>query len=457
MSLKCVCSIGNKLLEIIIVRRQIMLTATNYIQVSSLKKGMRISCIIGRYYIPNAYIQVENENLYICQNIIEGSYCNCTHGYKYSFMLSRRRLLTGWYNDEIKDIKVLPYKLNLDKCNICGSEKKATSIICSKCIKAYFTTKCSKCGRITRNYNNRMGGKSYYCYTCYNSLPKCSLCNCVTTPRYKFNNGKLACPECKYDVDEVSYGYFREFAKMKYEKKEENFIGFELELGINSVIYSQYRYLRCNNYMVIKKVGGFFLRIIEKLGLKFKLFASEDCSLVSGIEFQSIPCTYNYLIKKFHLKKLFKHLSKYFKSEDTCGLHFHLSKKTLTAQDIIKIYYFIYNNWRFLVHLSRRTRFNYCRRIDIRVVDKRKDIFPYDTHYSAIRVLNNTVEIRLFKAPNNYEEFMVALQFVNLLRIFVQNNSKTSFIYNDRWDDFKQLAKVYGYKYLLDEINRKGL
>lgn len=427
-------------------------TIKKKIPLVTLRKGMKITCYINKTFIKEGIIQKHRDSYFICQNVIDGSFCPERYGKKCSWIIGEN-METAENTYGISNFREI--KSSYIICSYCGEElniKRLKIGYCRKCfIKNYLFT-CPICKQVRKKRDKKVGlNSTIICEECYNKIPKCSLCGCKTNGRVKFSNGELACAICKRKEYLIQQGYFYTFARKKGEEKEKNFIGFELELeckrkGIN---FNEVTGTKGRE----ENFGSLMLGIIEKLGLKFKLFCTNDGSLNEGIEFQSIPCTYNYLKYNFHLKKLFKHIYKYFYSHYTCGLHFHMSRETLNDVDIIKMFMFLDKNWDLLWDLSRREEEEYTKRICCSKHDIHTNYFPSDK-YNALHPTKHTVEFRLFQAPNNYEEFMVGLQFTVLLRIFVQSNSK-SFFYKSRFPDFIALAKKYNFHYLLNEIHER--
>jgi len=337
-------------------------------------------------------------------------------------------------------------KLAKKFCIGCGKYQKAKDLklgVCRGCRLHNLTYKCTCCGKNRRKSKIDAYVSESLCPHCTSKLPRCHMCGRLAKDnKIKFNTGERACVKCKASEYHFKYGRYVNFYKMAYEKKQDNFIGFELELEARGDL----RVIR-NGYNKSDYLVRPILRIVEYLGLKFHIGATTDGSLSDGIEFQSNPCTYDYLRKNFKLKKLLSHIYKYMRSTYTCGLHFHLSRKTIPNQDITKMMLFMAINWEWILPLSGRERTKYCSPVPREQINVLKDTFP-EEKYQAVHPCKETVEIRIFQAPKDYETFVGYLQFVELLRIFVRLNSKTFFLKN-RVNEFKQFAKERGFNYLL--------
>lgn len=405
-------------------------------EVKQLKVGMKISCFIQGYIISQGVVTKNvTGQLYICQDIIQGSETSEKGGYTKSWCVGEG-LSSSLQHTSVTGIRV---KKDVSLvCILCGEKIKILGL-CSKCIRKHFTYTC-KCGRLrcVQKRDNVTG----LCGVCISKLPLCRICGKRSRKNLKFNTGEPACPKCKDKEYILKYGYFNTFAKMKYEKDIKDYIGFELELECKKDI----RVTRLSNWRKNRTIVGFISRLIESIGLKFHLYCSTDGSLIDGIEFQAIPCTYNYIIKKFRLKRLFSHLFKYFYSNKNCGLHFHMSRETISDLEIVKMMYFLNENNDWAWNLSRREKMDYCQSIPVSCIHLKPLAFPKSKTY-VLFPSKKTVELRLFQAPTNFTQFMEALQFTELLRIYVKKYSLAS-CKKHELKTFKEEAKKMGFDYL---------
>lgn len=66
-------------------------------------EGTPISCYIGEIFVEDAKIHYENDEIYICQNVVEGSHCNKELGYNFSWNVVRKSNIN--YNTWQKGLK----------------------------------------------------------------------------------------------------------------------------------------------------------------------------------------------------------------------------------------------------------------------------------------------------------------------------------------------------------------
>ena len=64
------------------------------LQIEDIQSGTEIKCIIDEEICDDAKIQIENGEVYICQNIADGDRCNDTLGYRYSWRVSHKDNIT---------------------------------------------------------------------------------------------------------------------------------------------------------------------------------------------------------------------------------------------------------------------------------------------------------------------------------------------------------------------------
>lgn len=238
------------------------------------------------------------------------------------------------------------------------------------------------------------------------------------------------------DRPERFYGYMREDNKgeletTKYAKPRERYYGIEIELERRS-----------------RSTDAFIMltQIIPELK-KIGFVSGTDGSLgEGGTEFRSCPQTFPVLQK--NLERFYEVVSPYFKVKDTCGVHIHVSRSSLSNYQIGKIIGFVYNpnNGAFIRDVAGRdsgrwqefesgSTFNLqdsssaSPRIRLnkrklqsagsKMVEKRtKNLRHYEFSnggkYTAVNTgLSATIEFRLFKGSGNYDLCMRYLEFVD--------------------------------------------
>jgi len=123
--------------------------------------------------------------------------------------------------------------------------------------------------------------------------------------------------------------------------------------------------------------------------------------------------------KEFWTPQIFKYLiSKGLISYNTkcCGMHVHVSRKSLSLLQIAKLVKFIYNkeNYKFIKKIAQREEKGYAEFSSNKSFSYVKD--KNASKYSAINLCNeNTIEFRLFKGTLNHNAFHKNLEFCDAL------------------------------------------
>lgn len=169
----------------------------------------------------------------------------------------------------------------------------------------------------------------------------------------------------------------------------------------------------------LEGIDGEKLRLIHGV-LKNHCIFKRDGSLSNGVEIVSKPAIIDEHRKEFEAFFLSPHN---LEANNSCGLHVHMDRKSLSFLRLGKIMEFINreDNANFITKVAGREQNSYCRR------DISKDLyFPKDNQnggdrYSALNLQPQaTVEFRLFNSTTNFHEFMSRLEFVQALWEFVQ-------------------------------------
>jgi hypothetical protein len=240
---------------------------------------------------------------------------------------------------------------------------------------------------------------------------------------------------------ELFYGYMRENNKgeleiTKYAKPRERYYGVEIEL--------ERRNRSTDAFVMLSKV----IPELKKIGF----VSGTDGSLrEGGTEFRSCPQTFSVLQK--NLARFYEVVSPYFVAKETCGVHIHVSRSSLSNYQIGRIIGFVYNpnNGKFIRDIAGRPSgqwqefesgssfegFNIpdsssaipriklnkrkLRKGKTKLVENRKKRltdyeFRNDGKYTAVNTgLTNTIEFRLFAGSSTYDLTMKYLEFVDAL------------------------------------------
>lgn len=309
-------------------------------------------------------------------------------------------------------------------CRSCFDEKFIT---CEHCDTAYVRDDCGGA-----EFDNE-----WWCQRCVDrNLRSCEHCdNYVLASDFRFHtDGWEGCESC-YDeycsdnpnveenvlrgIEDHSYKpdpiYFRTKEEKRLQPRERAYIGFELEVESMSPGYDV-------NVGAKKAVD-----ISSKFNGTPLFYCKYDGSLRNGFEVVSHPMTRKFMFSereggKAIISEMIQTLRRDgFRSwsTDTCGLHFHLSRKHFDGTfHLFKFLRFFYAMDRsFIVSVSGRKSENhmrqYCSLKDGNYSDQAKAIieksmpgYRSDNRYQAVNLCNrNTVEVRIFKGTLKEESF----------------------------------------------------
>jgi len=213
--------------------------------------------------------------------------------------------------------------------------------------------------------------------------------------------------------------------------------------------------------------------LMVKTDLIENFYMKHDGSIGNGVEIVSHPTTLSYF-KKSKLKEMIEGIKEIgFQDDDTCGLHIHVSRDSLSKKGWWTLMSFISKVNNKFVKLSRRQKdkMSYCSFDGLRggVMDallSGKEIFTHDITKNGERRLavnfnnKNTVEFRLFRSTVDHDTLIATMELVEALVLFCR---EYSFMYvqdersSELWNEFTKFASNKGYKKLINLMKSMGL
>jgi hypothetical protein len=139
------------------------------------------------------------------------------------------------------------------------------------------------------------------------------------------------------------------------------------------------------------------------------LIGKHDGSLACGVEFVSRPAALTTHLRKW--KPMFDGMPSYLEAKKSCGLHVHVSKHSLTSEQLGLAVAFTTNrrHREWIEGLAGRSQSQYAR-----IIQRSKSNYASTDKYEAVHTARSaTAEWRLFAATTKWEEFSVRLQFVH--------------------------------------------
>ena len=225
------------------------------------------------------------------------------------------------------------------------------------------------------------------------------------------------------------------------------YFGWELETELSSTGIAEYT-TRLNDLVNDGQLGK---------TVKFE----RDGSLHNGgCEIISQPMTAKYMVEnrdKFKdMMDLINNMGGTSHDNGRCGLHFHVSRASLTEDAINEIYFVVETFKKELIAFSRRQVFQYCAFHDFdtnaiyngyKYIDK--DYFTNHKdrgHYHALNNANtHTLEFRFVRGTTNIQTFMATMELIDNICNMVMDNKMVNgttwsdiINYNDEYEDLKR-------------------
>jgi hypothetical protein len=143
-----------------------------------------------------------------------------------------------------------------------------------------------------------------------------------------------------------------------------------------------------------------------------------DGSINNGFEIVTCPATSEIHLEEF--KKFFDNFTSLgVSSEGNVGMHIHISRKPLSWLTIGKMTQFLNSpqNKEFVTNIAGRELNQYCRQEESRTITT--PFLDAGARYNPLNLNNEeTIEMRIFKTPESFEEFAAKLQFAEALTAY---------------------------------------
>ena len=182
------------------------------------------------------------------------------------------------------------------------------------------------------------------------------------------------------------------------------------------------------------------------------IFFKHDSSVGAfGAEAVSMPCTLSWYKRN---AVIFKNFFKTFQAHNMephnfCGMHVHLSRAGMTEEHEIKMELFFARFAHLIERVAGRAPQDYCERVQIFgtvTPDAVKRHKAYSGRYRALNWQNErTVEIRAYKCPQSFENFMIKLEFSHAVYQFTKLSS---------FDDIETADVVLFYDFVKDNAEK---
>lgn len=303
---------------------------------------------------------------------------------------------------------------------------------CGNCAENNFT-RCDSCGAyVSRDDSYDIGGFSFCSTECAENRG-CFFCddcgegiNGNEEHFLHFNReGNAICYDCarKYvqDARRMIRGYsdnppYRFLHTAEDEPGKRLYMGFEIEF-----FFPNYENFNDAVPELVKK----FSDDEENL-----IFFKHDSSVGAyGAEAVSMPMTLAWYKEN---ADIFKNFFETFRvngmePHNFCGMHVHLSRAGVTEEHEVKLELFFARFAHLIERVAGRSPQEYCERVNIYGVPTPDDVkrhIAYSGRYRALNWRNDrTVEVRAYKCPENFENFMVKIEFSHAVYQFTKSAS----------------------------------
>lgn len=244
------------------------------------------------------------------------------------------------------------------------------------------------------------------------------------------NNDEIIPILITLDIDENSFvklkdGYIRDSIEV-YELYDSGALG--------SIVPESEYLISENNVLAFpkntkyKKILVKYERSVECISDKIKedkMYCMHDGSLKNGLEFATMPCSFEYHKNKMNYKEMFEYLDKNgYKAHDTttCGLHIHANRSYLGKTELVqqltisKILYILEKFNDEICVIARRNN-TYSKFVgagkDEKSIIELYDKYKNKDKYVALNLKHpDTIEFRCFRSTLKYETFILTLEFV---------------------------------------------
>ena len=249
----------------------------------------------------------------------------------------------------------------------------------------------------------------------------------------------VICDNC-YSSNRRKIASYRYKPTANFKGKHTRYFGVEVELVPA---------FRNNNGRML--AAGLILKNFKDL-----VYLKEDGSVSSyGFEVVTHPFSFGQMYHKRYFSKFEGMPIKSF-SDETCGLHVHVSRTGLTNLTLAKLVYFFANpeNENFLKYIGQRDWNEFCN--NHKKGQNKRDLAGLD-RYKAINFCNDhTVEFRFFKGNTKPAAIYRAVEFCNAILDFCAQTSAHKLTWKEfkNWMNGTDVSFYYKTRHLKTFVNK---
>lgn len=351
-------------------------------------------------------------------------------------------------------------------------------LLCNSCLPKV-TSRCEHCGRLRlkssswadiTHYLIDQGSVRANSNTVYRVCTECArsqIVNCRTCGREMLlylnpTRHCWACAEQNVNIHRFNYKPKPKFLKTKAEggvlRDDTLFFGMEIEM-------QPYPIYRANGELLSagldrENMANFLLKHLSR----DEFYIKHDGSIRDGIELVTHPFTWSWLKEA---KPLFLEIFRYMDQKQYacdktghCGFHVHMTKKAFTTYHLYKFIQFVFDpkHIEFIRAVSGRTvNWEYAK---VRQDDAANKVWiaknkrnASGQRHSAVNLMNEeTVEVRIFGGPPNYDALMKNMEFCKSLYEYTKDISAKNMKVVDYWEYLNKRVVANQYCHLINYI-----
>jgi len=185
-------------------------------------------------------------------------------------------------------------------------------------------------------------------------------------------------------------------------------------------------------------------------------YMMRDGSLDDGVEFASMPASFDYLVdKKEKWERIMDLIQEGYRANGNCGMHVHISRKAFQSFHLWKFQTFFYAFQRFIVSVSGRGSMRALERWSP-LNDSKEDIVykaknkgnARSNRYTAVNMANkHTIEVRIFASTMDDKIFWKNVQFIDALVNWTRDVAPSDLTLRHFYNYIKKNQTTYGALY----------
>lgn len=337
----------------------------------------------------------------------------------------------------------------------------SVEFICGDCLRCDYS-RCDNCGEWVKDDDDdriTVGGNVFCCPDCAEQAGyyTCEDCGSFSDDLNDFQ-GRDLCPSCYYNQFSRAENLIHEYhytPEYKFHRDKAEIPGQCLYFGTEVEFYFAGKENFVNG---INLLDSFSENNDELIYLKHDSTTGEN-----GVELVSMPCTLSWHHSEKG-KNLFKDVYEIMEDNEAhkhskCGMHVHMSRKSITEKQEINIEMFFQRFQTELELIAERKENDFCVYPYGRDLSDKEEFLAENNDGDRYRAVNwendKTVEIRIFSSALTYETYIKNIEFCHCLYQFTKTQDIET-VEKMGFGNFLLYAREHSeqYPHFVDFINR---